>query len=470
MGNEAKLVQTPLIRLSELIERRTGLSHRAQMQEDLGGLLHTLAAGDVHGYLARLEGEPVTAPAWQHLLRVLTVGETYFLRDKSHFHLLRSHILPDLVEKRRESGQRTLNIWSVGCASGEEPYSLAITLYERIPDLSDWQINLYGTDINGHALDVARRGVYRKWAFRHTGIDFQHRYFDTTPNGLQIKPFIRQMVTFRHANLLHGPPMPQMDLILCRNVLMYFSAKHVYKAETLFHDTLVSHGWLLLGHAETLRHHREHWLTHLFPGSPVYQKRPPQAEMIPGEVPVEQHSRTTVTTAVLPTRNRAADIYEDALQAFRAGDAALAESLLHDLCHVDHGLPSAGVLLARIYADQGRVDEAHHCLDRALNIDALLADAHYLRALLYLERGESDPALKSLRATLYCQRNHPLASFVIGNIHAQNGELTQAQRHWENARRAVKSLTSNSPVSDISDMTAGRLAQMVAANLDGWLK
>ncbi len=463
-------MQTPLARLSALIETRTGLSHRTQMQEDLDGLMQSLAAGNYRGYLARLEAEPVTSPAWQELLRLLTVGETYFLRDQSHFHLLRTHILPQLIEKRRNKGQLTLNIWSVGCASGEEPYSLAITLFERMPDLAQWRIHLHGTDINGHALEIARHGVYRKWAFRHTDIDFQQRYFDATPAGLQIKPFIRQMVTFRHANLLQGPPMPQMDLILCRNVLMYFASKYVYKAETMFYDTLTPDGWLLLGHAETLRHHREHWLTHLFPGSPVYQKRPPNAIKSPGEIPVEEHVPTTVTTAVLPMRNRAADLYEDALQAFKAGDADLAASLLNDLCHSDHATPAAGVLLARIHADQGRMDEAHYCLSRALKLDPLLADAHYLRALLYLESGDGETAMKSLRATLYCQRNHPLASFVTGNIHAQNGELTQAQRNWENARRAVKSLTATSPVSDISDMTAGRLATLIAAQLDGWLK
>lgn len=466
-------VESPLNRLGELIEARTGLSRRSPMQDDLNVLLQTLAEGDLPAYLARLEGSPETSAAWQDLLRVLTVGETYFLRDQSHFHLLRSHILPQIVARRLAEGQRQLNIWSVGCATGEEPYSLAITLHEHLPDLAQWQVNLYGTDINGSALQIARLGVYRKWAFRHTDIDFQQRYFDQVANGLQIKGFVRQMVTFRHANLLQGPPLPRMDLILCRNVLMYFGTQHVYRAETLFHDTLVPGGWLLLGHAETLRHHREHWLTHLFPGSPVYQKRPPDAPAMQGEIPVEHHDSprfTTTTTAVAPSVQQAVDRYDDALQAFKAGDAALAESLLADLCHTGTGTPASAVLLARIYADQGQDHAAHQCLDRALQRDPLLADAHYLRALLYLESGDQATAVKSLKATLYCQRNHPLASFVMGNISAQHGELKEAQRHWENARRAIRALTDNSPVSDISDMTAGRLSQMVAAQLDGWLK
>ena len=122
-------------------------------------------------------------------------------------------------------------------------------------------------------MNAAQRGVYRKWAFRHTSDDFQNRYFVPTPDGLLLKPDIRSLVTFRTANLLNGPPLPQMDIILCRNVLLYFAQASARRAEVIFHDTLIPGGWLLLGQAETLRYERGKWVTHLFPGTPIYQKR-----------------------------------------------------------------------------------------------------------------------------------------------------------------------------------------------------
>ena len=455
-----------VLQVSDLIEARTGLATHTQFNTELAMLLGTLAEGNIPAYIERLQNSRETAPIWQELLKGLTIGETYFLREQAHFTLLRKQILPELIAQRRTSGDLHLNIWSVGCASGEEAYSLAITLTEMLPDFDDWALHLVGTDLNEYALKLARRGVYRKWAFRHTDIDFQYRYFDPVADGLQIKSNIRRLVMFRHSNLLSGAPMPQFDVILCRNVLLYFSHKYASRAESIFYDALSLGGWLLLGQAESIRDRRDRWLTHLFPGAPVYQKPAKELHLKPGQFAFKQHEKLDNVRQPSP---REIDITQStALQAIHDEDYPLAESLLHRLIAAQPNRPQLHLLLAVVHANRNELTEAHAQLDTVLSLDPLMADAHYLQAMVFTEEGRSQEAEKSLRATLYCQRNHPLASFMLGNLFAQHGSLIQAQKHWTNAQHAVSALQPDSPITDISDMTAGRLKSLVEEQLNGW--
>lgn len=458
-------ITSPILQTSDLIEQRTGLAVGVQFRTELETILQSQARGDLVGYLETLRASKETAPVWQNLINALTIGETYFMRDQAHFNLLRSPILTELIARRRQENQLHLNVWSAGCASGEEAYSLAITIYETLPDLANWTVRIIGSDLNAHALHIARRAVYRKWAFRHTDIDFQNRYFDPTADGLQIKPAIREMVTFRHANILHGAPLPQIDVIFCRNVMLYFGDAQTRRVENLLFDVLAPGGWLLLGQAETLCHNRERWLTHLFPGAPVYQKSLKSGLIKSGEFPYQQYE---ALPPIQSTISRLQLTHGDAVQAIQQEEYERAEHLLVDLLHIIPNNAPTHTLLACVFANRNLIQEAHAQLDIALRLDPLLADGHYLRALLYVNEGRPLEAKKSLHATLYCQRSHPLASFVLGNLYAQDGELVKATKHWENSRRAVNNLQSDSPVSNISNTTAGQLRRMVEDQLEGW--
>ena len=466
-----QIARSLTMRANKLIEERTGIATYTQLQGSLDDLLATLAPqGNILAYLDQLKDAPESAPIWQPLINELTVGETYFFRDRSHFHILRSYILPELIKKRRAEDMLHLSIWSVGCATGEEPYSLAITLHQLLPDIAKWSIRLIGTDINADALHTARRGVYRKWAFRHTDPEFQDNYFDQDPGGLQIKPHIRRIVSFRHDNLFNKITQPQYDLILCRNVLLYFSNARKFQAESLFFDALTSGGWLLLGHAETLRYQPEQWVTHLFPGTPAYQK-PGQAHKVePGKPVVKKHTRTFPKVRDEDAKNGAHRriTYEDAVSAIQQEAYEKAEELLSDLLAAQPDHASAHTLLAHIYANRNHITRAHSQIETALEIDPLLANAHYLQGLLFLEEDRTQDAFQALNAALYCQRNHPLASFMLGNLYAQAGELVKANRYWENTHAAIDSLTPDSPVCDISHITAGQLEALVSEQLEGW--
>ena len=459
------LTPAALMRAAALIENRIGIAVQTSLYGVLDDVLLTLANGDVNAYLDELESGKETDKLWQKLVDALTIGETYFLRDEEHFHLLRTHVLPELIETHRQQENLTLSIMSVGCATGEEPYSLAITLYELLPDIKNWTVQLIGVDLNSRALHTARRGVYRKWAFRHTDLDFQRSYFDPVPTGLQIKPFIQRLVTFQHTNIFASRSLPNCDLILCRNVLLYFSNKYKRLAETSFYDTLAPGGWLLLARSESIHEQPKRWIINNYADASIHKK--PVRPIKPGTGILYSPKQQT---GMLRTISTDKDIYQDAVLSLQSEDYDKSEQLVSGLLFKHPTHVQGLVLLASIDANRQRVMQAHARLDKAIEIEPLLADGHYLRALLHMEGGDVNAAQTSLRAALYCERNHPLASFMLGNIHAQTGKIKRATRFWENAHLAISDLEADDPISDISNTTAGQIEALVSEQLSGWIE
>jgi chemotaxis protein methyltransferase CheR len=448
--------------IGTLIEQRTGLAVNAQFRNELEPLLRGLVNGGLEAYLQQLRASSETSALWQKLIYTLTIGETYFFRDQAHFRLLREHILPSIALQRRGSSKPVLAVWSAGCATGEEPYSIAIMLHEFFPDLARWQMKLFGTDLNANSLHAAERGVYRQWSFRHTEDALRSRHFRAVQGGWQIKPHIQSMVAFRHANLFAGAPLPQFDVIFCRNVLIYFDDAHIQQIEDIFFNALAPGGWLLLGQAEALHVRRERWQTHIFPGTVVYQKPVGSGKAYH----LERHTQPSIDIPATPALPPAAT-YQNALAAAQRDDGAQAERLLAELLAQQPQHAAAHTLLAYIFANRRALPEAHTHLDQALRIDALAADAHYLRGMLLMEDGKRDEARKALDAALYCRPTHPLALFMLGNLHAQAGELKRAHRVWEKVRSIVATLPSDKPVSDLSDLTASGLDALVGHRIEG---
>ncbi|MDX2078797.1 MAG: CheR family methyltransferase [bacterium] len=442
--------------LAMLIENRTGIAVMTKLQHVFNDILQTSAIGDLSAYLRRLSTTSYTDPEWQKIIHILTIGETYFMREKAHFDLMRELILPPLIAKRRESGNLYLNIWSAGCASGEEAYSLTILLHELLPDIDRWNIHLLGTDLNGRSLALARAGVYREWAFRQVDDNFKQTYFDPVPEGWRIKPFLSVRVSFRHANVLEAMPAPQFDLILCRNVLLYFSPASAIKAETIFHEALAPNGALLLGHAETSRQ-RDLWSVTIQNDTAIYMK---SSRLTESPLFIQNQPENKP-----PTRLLLQSVYEQAVNAIQTEQHTQAETLIRELLGIEPHNAGGHLLMAVVYANQKNSALAHFHLDLALDYDPLMADAHYIRAMLHWEAGQLDSVEESLRAALYSQRNHPLASWMMGDYQQKIGAQGRAMHHWFNAQRAIKPLLPECPVCVVSPMLAGQLRDLLGEKL-----
>ena len=250
-----------LAQCSEYITRRFGLHFPKKRWRDLNrGLVRAardLGFPEAESYIRRLVTAQLTKEETSALVGQLTIGETYFFREKKCFEALQTHIFPALIDSRRGREQR-LRIWCAGCSTGEEPYTVAILLHRMLADLAGWKITILATDINPASLRKGTHGEYGDWSFRDTPAWVKGKYFTTNSDGRRvISEAIRKMVTFAPLNLAQDPyPVlanntNAMDVIFCRNVLMYFAPEQIKGAIDKFRHSLVDGGWLIVSPCET---------------------------------------------------------------------------------------------------------------------------------------------------------------------------------------------------------------------------
>jgi two-component system CheB/CheR fusion protein len=187
------------------------------------------------------------------LVKAFLINVTQFFRDAEAFTYLRREILPDLIVKAR-ARDRVLRFWAAGCATGEEPYSLAMLITEMLgEELSDWSVKIFATDLDEAAISFARRGVYTENLLKGLAAEYSSRFFEHTEHGYHIAKALRQMVIFGQQDLSRSAPFPRIDLVLCRNVLIYFTPELQEYVLNQFAYSLSNGGYLFLGKAETVR-------------------------------------------------------------------------------------------------------------------------------------------------------------------------------------------------------------------------
>lgn len=430
-------------KLIELIGKRTGLQVRAK---DRAGVLKALQerckARRAHGfeeYRALLEG-PDSQAEWNALLPDLTNGESYFLRDEGQIELLRSHLLPELIH--RHERDKTLRLWSAGCSTGEEPYSFAMLLDALLPSRNGWNISILGTDINEAALTRARRAIYGEWAFRGMNEEMRRRYFRPVAGGYEFSPKLRQMVSFAFYNLrAEGPdtrPTPpqsklqDMDLIVCRNVLIYLRPEAVGHALSQFTQSLRAGGYLLTGHAELAHHDPSPLQARVLPGSIAYQRplAPPKPALVapPKTVPPLPKAAPRLKITTVPNEIKPAKPAPDAVPAAKPIAGA-------ELCRQ-----------AREHADSGRYDAAIGCCIAATEAEPTFAEAYFVWAQVAQEQKQPDEAKRLFKKVIYLAPEHIEAYLELGALYASATDATRARRMRQTALELLRVLPASAPL------------------------
>jgi len=209
------------------------------------------------------------------IMDILTTNETYFFREAFQLKAFTEEIVPEIrAIKEKSRAGRTLRIWSAGCSSGEEPYTIAMLLLE-LPFIKDWKVEIIGTDISQRVLHLARRGVYNQGAFRTTDEYYLRQYFNRQDDGLRVSDRVRELVTISHLNLLDQNRVDMLgtfDVVFCRNVIIYFDQAAKKQVVESFHHSLHHGGYLLLGHSESLMNITTKFTLRHFKNDMVYQK------------------------------------------------------------------------------------------------------------------------------------------------------------------------------------------------------
>jgi chemotaxis protein methyltransferase CheR len=266
-----------------LINRQTGLEikerEQASLVEKILTRMNAVKLLSPEKYYQLLESNTIESlQEWKKLVVLITNTDSYFFRDQGQFDILRNHILPEIIQKKQSHKTKTIRICSAGCASGEEPYSVAILLQEIIPKIEEWNLMIFGLDINQAALKKAEAGIYTAWSFRNSQQKLIHRYFLPARDQYFLDRRIKEMVKFVNLNLIKDP-LPQsnsqlrdMDLIICRNVFIYFEVCAIAKVLDKFYHSLQPLGYLLTGHTELSGQNLSRFQTKVFPDSLIYQK------------------------------------------------------------------------------------------------------------------------------------------------------------------------------------------------------
>jgi chemotaxis protein methyltransferase CheR len=433
-------------RIAELVTRRTGiLTTRAQT--DLARVTQQLIEGAGLRDLGELERRLTAGGLWEELLDQVTVRETYFFRDPQQFELIRNVILPELQEARHPL--RRLRVWSAGCASGEELYSVAILLHER--GLLEDSL-LIGTDISERALATARAGRYREWSFRAIDPALVPLYFRREQQDYVASDVLRKHVTFQCANLLTDQSDPaedpgQFDLILCRNVLIYFDAESSARLEKRLYDALAPGGWLLTGPSDPLLGQvapfevvvRESGVCYRRKLAPVFTAPPSKRREARRSQPAEPAAPILAAPPIATLdslHSQTAAAYE---RADYARAIALAQALPDDV--------SLAVLEVRATWNAAGASQAERACERALRRHAMSAELHYLHAMILMELRRLSDALRAIRRALYLDRTLVIAHFAHGTILERVHDLEGARRAYRNTYDGCKQRAPDDPVA-----------------------
>ncbi|MGA7827500.1 MAG: CheR family methyltransferase [Geobacteraceae bacterium] len=500
----ANSAEKTLTLFSRFISRTMGLHFSSERLPDLGLKMESVcgkfAFDDSEACMLWLMSTPLSREHLEVLAGALTIGETYFFRDPHCFRALEEHVLRDLVEVRR-NGDKRLRIWSAGCSSGEEPYSLAILLSRMLPDLDSWNILLLATDINPHAIDKAQQGVYGRWSFRDSPPWLMEYFKENTDRRYEIMPRIREMVQFSHLNLAEDcyPTLfsntNALDLIFCRNVMLYFQPELINTVTAKFHHALRDDGWLFLGPTEAIQRPLQGFSRQRFSGAIGYQKSSEtdvqgtsmadsmwtSPDMVPITMSTEplpeslasvyqfqrapgwvsepdsgyESKAETVEETPLPR------IYREACTLYETGKYELAAIKVRELLKTEETHVDALQLLAKSYANLGKFSEAVECCEMAITADRLQAQNYYLLAVILQEEGRLEEAATVLNRALYIDHDYVPAYFTLGNLCMQTGRKQEAQRNFANALRLLEKRNPNDTLPEADGLTAGRLAEII---------
>ncbi|GMV43955.1 MAG: hypothetical protein AMXMBFR64_56710 [Myxococcales bacterium] len=417
----------------ELLAERTGLAfppwRRPAVEAIVARAVSVTGARDAAELARRLRRDEALL---DRIAGDVTVGETWFWREPERLDLLADVVLPEVLARRGDG--HTLRLWSAGCATGEEPYTLAILARER--GLAD-RCRILGTDLSRAALERARAALYRPWALRGLDPVRQAAHFRPAGARFALDPVLRSAVVFAHHNLASGLPpseLPEADLVLCRNVLIYMDAPQVRRVAELLWSSLAPGGWLMLGASDPqlgapfevvstsagLIYRRPVEPTGEAPrvAAPEWGASPPLAWASPPPVSVSEATFPDVSKAATSPDRPAPVGHEpgrDADSAERGTELPLSASE-----HLTLGL---------LQLDSGEPEHAERSLRRALYLDRELAPAHFALGALLLARGDAAGAERSFRNAATIAAAMPADAPVPHGGGEPWGGLADAARH-----------------------------------------
>jgi chemotaxis protein methyltransferase CheR len=414
---------------------------------------------------------------FKELMNLITINETSFFRFPAQFEVLRDMVIPEILDNKALTS-RSFRVWSAGCSTGEEPYTIAMSLLDSAIPGCGYRPEVLGTDVSTSALDRAKEAVYGARAFANLEQSIVQRWFEPVKGGHRPHERVRDIVDFSYHNLVKEPyPLALLsnwDVIFCRNVTIYFRMESTRRVVNNFYDSLNPGGYLFIGHSETLTTISDRFEVLELGGVFLYRKPAPPRLHVFGRAATQTQPRLTAAEKAKKIRSastasrmeparppRTARPAEQVPPPVEAEPAPSAETVAGAIADaqalLEQGRPldakaaaeralaiqpnSVDAMLVRAYsnADSGDFEAAVADASAALAINPLLAPARYILGIIYQRQGETQAALGEFKRTIYIDPEFVLAHFNAANIYRVRGSLDDACREYENTLRSLYS-------------------------------
>lgn len=439
------------------------------------------------------------------LLDSITIGETDFFRTSAHFEVFRKIVLPEIVARKIGSfsgaayrpNEPVIRIWSAGCSTGEEPYSLAMSVMEEIPGLVEQgAVSIIASDVNRERIAKAKQGIYKERAIKNLSPDFLYKYF--TPTGhdargnanYEINYAVKKLVKFFNHNLAKDSTnldyMTDMDVIFCRNVLIYFDLPSTKKIIDSFCSSLNDDGYLFIGPAESLWQISDKFRPVEFPHVFVYKKQflsvkeeektfinIPEIDL--GEISFIQEEPSAELSAAMaeaaPKEEEKAvgvleEIYQKGISLFKEKEYNKALDIFDEIIRGNPKFIQAYFAKATLLSNQGKYNEAIFELNKIIKVDNLFIEAYYLMGVLFDRLGDLNKAAEVFQKVIYINPEVVLAYFNLGNIFSYQKKFKKAQREFKNAIDILSKRPSDETVAFSEDVTTDVLLAACKKNIE----
>lgn len=464
--------------------------------------MHALGILDYDAYYSFIINNDAGGKEFEELLDLLLIKETFFFRDERQLKTLLHHVLPELLERKRS---QEIKIWSAGCATGEEPYSIAMAIMENFFP-AGMNVSIFGTDISAAALNMAKEGVYSKGSMRAIDTGSLNKYFTRKDGRYCLSDQVKQRVRFDLLNLTEAYfPFEKnsIDVVFCKNVIIYFRLETVKTIIRRLYDMLTEGGYLFLGHSESLWQISDDFKLEEVGGVFFYRKngkgaamplsdKPRQKEKLPEDITRKRFSRTKAAPLqkqqkidvdsvsvsqerrenVLTRRgeqNKKKDISQwlterTQLSGFADADGVLGE--IEGVLSEEPGNVNAHLLAGRIYADMGLYDKALKKGLDVLKIDEFSGEAYALTGIIYYKIGDKAKAVTAFKKAIYLDEKSVLPHYYLGNLYKDSSLIDQAVKEYKNVIHIIDIHTGNGllPIGEV--FTGKQLKEICSRNIE----
>lgn len=463
-----------------LINSRLGISIKTHQIDDMNKTILKYCTQEncsPQYYLDILRHSLDNSPELEHLVAGITVGETYFFRDSRQMKLLRETVLPKIIQSKREQNNLSLRIWSAGCSSGEEIYTIAMMLIDMLADINRWRLQLLGTDINTSSLRKAIEGVYSEWSMRSISDYHKQKHFSYQDKKYILNPAVRDLVNFIYLNLNDdtypsiGNNTNAQDLILCRNVLIYFDYNNIECLMKKIDASMVEDGFLLLGASDPILIKNTNFVSceegTLFLHSSqqktkkIEKKPDPIVKISTIKKTEERIIKAPITTKSLNATSKEAinSLLDEGrwLEAVNTIDNYQGKEIKSDYL-----LNSKASALANL----GKLIDAEKICHQCLKLHPTHTDSHFTLAMIYAEQGYLGNAESYLRKTLFLDPYFVAGHFQLGLLLIKNKRKTEGLKSLNNALSIALSKTPSQKVNGIKGLNYEKLAEILKHEIE----